>query len=310
MYEKTIKTENGTLYYTTKEDRVTISNYHGNDEKVVIPREIEGLPVRKIGKKAFMNAKRLKKVVLPDSTKKIAEWAFAYCKMLREIELPKRKIAFGTEPFLGDSRLETITMICRKKDSECRYGQLSDKEREDAGRLLAAVPDMADSSHLLNVKDAASKDWYKQLDTRILKLIDEADDKGYTDMILCGEEDINCNLDTYITNKRKRKVKYCFLRLLHNSELDDEVKTRLDDYLISHAVGCPSMETWLYLRDDMGHLKDYYEYYVNVGCLTDDNFDLTIADLQDKQPEMKAYFLRWREEKRGESADFFSGFEL
>lgn len=310
MQEKSVKTENGKLYYRVKEDRVSICNYSGSDEKLTIPKEIEGLPVRRISKKAFMNAKRLKGVVLPESIKRIGDWSFAYCKMLSEVVLPKRNIAFGTDTFLGDARLSKITMFLRKKDSDSEYGALSDKAKEDACVLLGAVPDIEDSSHLLNIKEAASREWYEMLDAKIVKLIEERDDKGYTDMILCGEEDINCNLDTYITNRRKRKVRYCFLRLLHDTCLSDETREMLNNYLISHAVGSPSMETWLYLRDDVGHLKEYYEYYVNVGCLNEDNFETTIADLNDRHPEMKAYFLRYHEDKREENDNFFDTFSL
>ena len=65
MPDKMIKTSQGELYYVIKEDRVNITSYTGEDEQVIIPEMIAGLPVRKIDKKAFMNAKRLRSVILP-----------------------------------------------------------------------------------------------------------------------------------------------------------------------------------------------------------------------------------------------------
>ncbi|MBQ4232475.1 MAG: hypothetical protein II699_04285, partial [Lachnospiraceae bacterium] len=99
-------------------------------------------------------------------------------------------------------------------------------------------------------------------------------------------------------------------RLMNDTHLKTHVKKILDDYLISHSVGAPSMEAWLFLKDEAGQMKEYYEYYVELGCLNEDNFSSTIADLGDSNPEMKAYFLRWHEDKRDDKQDFFSGFTL
>ena len=97
---------------------------------------------------------------------------------------------------------------------------------------------------------------------------------------------------------------------MNNTHLSDDVRRRLDDYLINHSIGAPSMEAWLYLKEEAGQIKEYYEYYVKLGCLNDDNFNSTIADLGDTNPEMKAYFLRWHEDRRDNKGDFFSGFSL
>ncbi len=310
MADKSIPTKDGLLYYTVKDNKITITNYSGNDESIIIPAEIDGYMVRKIGKKAFMNTRRLKSIEIPEHVRKISDWAFAYCKMLRSISLPRRKINIGTDVFLDDTRLDSIDIYPRDNETGEKYKKMSDKEKAHLSLLLASVPKMGDSKHLLDIKYAGSKDWYKQLDNRILKILDEPDDKGYTDMILCGEEDINCNLDTYIRDRRKRKVSYCFLRLMNDTHLEKDVKSTLDNYLITHSVGSPSMEAWLYLKDDAGQIKEYYEYYVRLGCLNEDNFNSTIADLGDSNPEMKAYFLRWHEDERDDNKDFFSGFTL
>lgn len=320
MFEKSIDTENGIFYYTVREERVTITTYHGNDTEVIVPETIEGVSVRKIGKKAFMNSRQLRRVVLPDSIKKLGEWAFAYCGLLEEVELPKRKITVGTGAFLGDRLLARLILRERQKDrmsvkvgktTAClRWSEQSEKYRMDMAVLLAVVPAMKDGEYLMDFKEAGSKEWIVKWDTRLIKILEEPDEKGYTEMILCGEEDINCNLENYIKEKRKKKVRYCFLRLLHDSGLEADMEKRLEEYLISHAVGCASMETWLVLKEEKGHLREYYELYVELGCLTAENYDATLADLGEKQPEMKAYFMRKHEANRGEQADFFDSFTL
>jgi hypothetical protein len=310
MFEQSIDTENGTLYYTVKEERVTITTYHGNDSEVIVPDFIDGFPVRKIGKKAFMNSRQLRRIVLPESIKKLGEWAFAYCGLLEEVELPKRKIAVGTGVFLGDRRLARLTQKERSKGSTSGKTEPSETYRNDIAVLLAAVPAMEDGEYLLDFKDAGSAEWIVKWDMRLIKILEEPDEKGYTEMILCGEEDINCNLENYIKEKRKRKVRACFLRLLHDSGLDADTRKMLEEYLISHSVGNASMETWLVLKEEKGHLREYYELYVKLGGLQLANYDATLADLGEKQPEMKAYFMRWREEQKTGEADVFSGWTL
>ncbi len=310
MTEKSIQTEKGTLYYVVKEDRITVTTYHGNDSVVELPAKINGLPVRKVGKKAFMNSRQLRRIVVPDTVKKLSEWAFAYCDLLEEVELPKRQITMGTGVFLGDKRLSKIVLRARKKEQDSDWARCSDKLKNDTAALLAVVPFMEDGEHLLNAKDAGNEDWINKWDARLVKILEEPDEKGYTDVILCGEEDINCNLENFVKDKRKKKVRFCFLRLLNDSGLQKDIRVILEDYLISHIVGCASMETWLVLKEEKGHIREYYELYAKLGCLNCDNYDATLADLGEKQPEMKAYFMRWHEDYRQKEGDFFDIFEL
>lgn len=312
--EQSIRTEQGTLYYTIKEERITITTYHGNDTEVVVPAEMNGLHVSKIGKKAFMNSRQLQRVSLPDTTKKLGEWAFAYCPLLKEVELPKRKLIMGTGVFLGDKQLSHIVLRSREKDRGKDTDWWSDctkTYRTDTAVLLAVLPAMESGEYLLDMKEAGKAEWFQAWDACLLKMLDEPDEKGYTDMILCGEEDLNCSLDIFVREKRKKKVRYCFLRLLKDSELSPHTRQELKDYLMNHIVGKASMETWLVLKEEKGHLKEYYELYVRLGGLTEENYDATLADLGEKQPEMKAYFMRQHEEIKGKKdTDGFAMFQL
>ncbi|MDD5948312.1 MAG: leucine-rich repeat domain-containing protein [Lachnospiraceae bacterium] len=315
--EMSIDTEKGTLYYAIKEERVTITTYHGNDSVVEVPAKLEGFPVRKIGKKAFMNSRQLRRVVLPDSVKKLGEWAFAYCSLLEEVVLPRRRITVGTGVFLGDKMLTRIVLRCRQKNGKLSSGEADlfwsrqeESYRSDIAVLLAAVPGMEDGEYLLDFKEAGDHAWIVKWDARLRRFIEEPDEKGYTQMILCGEEDINCSLDNYVREKRKKKVRYCFLRLLHDSGLTAEMKQTLEEYLICHSVGCASMETWLVLKEEKGHLREYYELYVRLNCLNDENYDATLADLGSQHPEMKAYFMREHGQQQETGADFFDTFSL
>lgn len=296
--EQYYETPKGRLSYVIKENYATITSYQGEDEVVEIPPFLEK-PVKRIGKKAFMNNKWLQKIVLPDTITEIYEWAFAYCAMLEEVEFPGKAIAISKGIFLGDVRLVKVAV---RDDA-------ADTLKEDRARLLAALPSLSDSEYLFAMEEAGTKEWFLRYDERIKKFLEEDDAHGYTQMILCGEEDLNCSLDLFVEEKRKKKARFCFLRLLHDTGLAPSYRKTLEQYLMSHVVGSPSMEAWLVLREEKGHCKEYYELYERLGGITTDNYEATISDLKDKHPEMKAYFIRKHTEQVCEQ-DAFDAFSL
>lgn len=296
--EQYYETPKGRLSYVIKENYATITSYQGEDEVVEIPPFLEK-PVKRIGKKAFMNNKWLQKIVLPDTITEIYEWAFAYCAMLEEVEFPGKAIAISKGIFLGDVRLVKVAV---RDDA-------ADTLKEDRARLLAALPSLSDSEYLFAMEEAGTKEWFLRYDERIKKFLEEDDAHGYTQMILCGEEDLNCSLDLFVEEKRKKKARFCFLRLLHDTGLAPSYRKTLEQYLMSHVVGSPSMEAWLVLREEKGHCKEYYELYERLGGITADNYEATISDLKDKHPEMKAYFIRKHTEQVCEQ-DAFDAFSL
>ena len=61
MQDNIFKTPKGELYYTIKDNSVTVTSYSGDDEVLEIPETIEDAKVRAIDKKAFMNTRSLRK---------------------------------------------------------------------------------------------------------------------------------------------------------------------------------------------------------------------------------------------------------
>lgn len=297
--EQYYETPKGRLSYVIKENYATITSYQGEDEVVNIPSVLCDVFVERIGKKAFMNNKWIQKIVLPDTITEIYEWAFAYCAMLEEVEFPGKAVTISKGIFLGDVRLVKVAV----RDDAA--GTL----KEDRARLLAALPSLSDSEYLFAMEEAGTKEWFLRYDERIKKFLEEDDVHGYTQMILCGEEDLNCSLDLFVEEKRKKKARFCFLRLMHDTGLAPSYRKTLEQYLMSHVVGSPSMEAWLVLREEKGHCKEYYELYERLGGITADNYEATISDLKDKHPEMKAYFIRKHTEQVCEQ-DAFDAFSL
>lgn len=71
--------------YTTKDGKIIIVSYLGNEKIVSIPDEIGGCPVTQIADTAFDGNLTLEKVILPSSLEKIGWFAFRGCVALREV---------------------------------------------------------------------------------------------------------------------------------------------------------------------------------------------------------------------------------
>lgn len=85
-------------YITETDNEITITSYMGKGKDVVIPSEIDGLPVTEINTFAFANCSNLQTVKLPDSVREIGPSAFEGCKALESIEM-KGVISIGDKAF-------------------------------------------------------------------------------------------------------------------------------------------------------------------------------------------------------------------
>lgn len=69
------------------------------DTVVTIPSEYRGLPVTEIADGAFRANRQIKKVILPDTIKKIGSYAFSECKSLYTVELSENLKTIGDQAF-------------------------------------------------------------------------------------------------------------------------------------------------------------------------------------------------------------------
>ena len=77
---------------------------------VVIPRAIDGKPVRWIGKWAFAGCSRITGVRIPDEVQKIDEGAFDSCWALQSVNLPSGLEEIGDVAFAGCEGLLSLTL--------------------------------------------------------------------------------------------------------------------------------------------------------------------------------------------------------
>ena len=76
---------------------------------IVIPSAYEGLPVTKIGEKAFMDTK-IVSITVPEGVVAIGDYAFAGCKSLSKVNLPKTLTDMGYYTFQNATTLKTISI--------------------------------------------------------------------------------------------------------------------------------------------------------------------------------------------------------
>lgn len=93
-------------YYTAKDSAVSIIRYTGTSHNVVIPSEIDGLPVTEIDDGAFRGNTNINSVVIPESVKKIGSGAFSSCFFLSDISLTDSVEYIGNEAFNNTAWLE------------------------------------------------------------------------------------------------------------------------------------------------------------------------------------------------------------
>lgn len=283
------------LYYVAQGDRAVITGCARGVGELVIPESIEGLPVTGIDKKAFLSRKQLRAVRLPDTLEYVGDWAFAFCDRLERVEFGNRKISFGKTVFLDCAGL--------------RFLQIRGREEADAVLLAAAVT-LCDAPYLLDVQETGSGEWLAKWDARMLTLLHTPDSEGYSRQVLCGEEDYgSTDLNAYLSERRKGKVRLALLRLLYPKGLGEETGRELKSYLLAHTKGCKGEETWQIILGEHGNERAYYEMFVKLGCVHRENIEGILQDIGDKEPEMKAYFLRYQQEYLG-YGDFFADLAL
>ena len=298
-----LDTEHGSLEYKVSENGVHITGYQGKDSEIAVPDMIDGCPVTCIGKKAFLSNKLLKQITLPESVVRIEDWAFAFCARLNKIVVPYHGMEIGQGIFKECHVLEQI--IDEHKDEK-------DPGTIDVSFLLAAVMSRLNAFYLFDFENAGTPQWLAQWDARMQSIMQEDDAEGFSRMLLCGEEDYGSmenNLDYYMEQRRREKVRLAMLRLMHDHELEQSLRTQLTGYLLDHVKGQRTEETWLVVLEEHGDDLRYYQFLTQLGGVSPDNFQAMMDDLGEAHTEMKAYLMSYHNENHTKE-DVFAEFEL
>lgn len=110
--EEPVLVETAARYFdmvATGEKTCTITGYSGRDVDVVIPAEIDGRRVTKIGEKAFYGLK-VTSVVIPEGVVAIEARAFERCSKLTSVTIPETVVSVGAHAFESCSKLTSVSI--------------------------------------------------------------------------------------------------------------------------------------------------------------------------------------------------------
>ena len=277
-------THSGTLGYDIRDKYAGLSGYRGRDTEIIIPPEIEYLgekyPVTRISKKAFLSNRYIHSVTVPESIEVISDWAFAGCRNLESVFI-HRNIDLENGVFKDCINLKQI--------------HVDDSVHGDIDYLLAAVIFLLEDKYLIDFKNAGSEQWITNWDNKARVILNEPDEEGFSDLLACGEEDYegrDNTIEAYLSRRRKRKVRVCLMRLLHDVGLEDELKQQMVNYLRTYGPGNPERETWEVVLEEHGDELEYYELLCSFDIINKNNLDLCLDDMGQFHARMKAYLLR------------------
>ena len=133
-------------YSVLSEDEKTaeIVSYTGTAEQVVIPSEIDGYQIVRIGAYVFMGNSTMESVSLPETVEEIGEGAFGVCEMLTDITLPSAVTVIEPLAFAGCTSMTAISVSSRNPAFTARDGVLLNK---DGTRLIAYPAGKTDTAY-------------------------------------------------------------------------------------------------------------------------------------------------------------------
>ena len=107
--------ENGTpkpvfTYSLDDDGNATITGYTGNVSALVIPDEIDGHKVVKLGNGVFKKHQEIVSAQIPDSITSISASAFRDCSNLENVNLPKNLISIGNRAFVRCTKIGKINL--------------------------------------------------------------------------------------------------------------------------------------------------------------------------------------------------------
>ena len=306
-------TPSGVLGYMINEDEegcvsASVNSHRGRDVELHIPAYLDApaagtadsIPVTVIDKKAFLSDRYLHEVTVPDTVTHIGEWAFAGCRHLRSVSVP-RGIGVANGAFKDCTDLRRVDL---------RDGQTT-SAHSDTGYLLAAVIQLMDDRYLFDLKGAGSPDWLANWDMRLDSIMSEPDEEGFSALLACGEEDYegrDNTLDAYLTRRRRRKIRLCLVRLMHDHGLNEERRARLGAYLYEHRAGTEHPDAWQVVLDEHGDEEEYYDALRRYGCIDENAIRIMLDDMGDAHAGMKSYLIRLSSETADEG--FFDSMDL
>lgn len=281
------------------EKYIVITGMDNNTECLFIPGFIkdngDDIPVRIIGKKAFMSSK-IREVRLGRNIAAVEDWAFAYCENLAVVSCDKKDlgVTFGRGVFDGCKRLDRLCVGAYE---------------EPLSNLMAMTVRLLKTDEFIKSDTENIRLWYERLDEKIIEILNAPDEEGYYDNMLGGEEDISKPRENYATEQILWKLELAVERLIFDDGIDACARQRYVDYICLHMKGCPACLTWRLIKEKYADSLRHFRLLMDIGAIKDKDVDALLTDLGEGHGEIKAYLIKHKREKVG-GDNVFSRFEL
>lgn len=291
----------------------TYESYKENDTRVVLPEQIEGLPLTVIAAKAFLSCRTVERLELPDTLEQVEDWAFSHMKNLREIVFSPKEIQFGKKVFLGCDSLEKISLRGVK-----------DQYEGIPFFLASMVKWMSD----IPVKLALAGDpqgqweWLDTYDRALLDFLDKPDDMGFEPAFIgwFHVEDVDDQKQNYICERRKCKLRLTLQRLRYPAGASRDTQKRLGTFLLGTGETqkdtrtcklpkIPPLFMELCREEGYGHDIRYFQIWQHVGGFALYSPQFLLEQLPEADPEVRAFLMKCSLSQEREE-DFFEGMEL
>lgn len=135
-------TDNSAFTYVNHGDSIEITGFNNSISDVVIPSEIEGLPVTAISVGAFYLS-TITSIEVPDSVTSIGEMAFLGCTSLKSVKLSTRVAKIDKNAFGSCSALQEIQVAKDNPNFSSLNGVLYSKKQDTLVIYPAAKTDAA-----------------------------------------------------------------------------------------------------------------------------------------------------------------------
>ena len=100
----------GDWTYTVTDNQATITGYSGDGGEVVIPAEVDGVAVVKVGESCFEGNTSVTSITIPDSVTSIGDYAFYNCTSLPSITIPDSVTSIGFGTFANCTSFTSVTI--------------------------------------------------------------------------------------------------------------------------------------------------------------------------------------------------------
>ena len=288
--EFSCQVESGILFFIREDNKICITGFDGFGGSLSVPEAIGGYPVCRIGKKAFLGNKSLCHIILPESLEWIGDWAFCNCMQLQKIEFPHRQLILGKGLFAKDEKL------CEIIDRKTR------EENTFPARLLAAAVTLLEAEYLLDMTQAGTDKWYRQLDNRLLTMLTEPPESALKDLVYCAEEDMGAKQEACLEEQNRKKAYMALLRLAYRERLEKAAEEKLKGCLLN-SEGLQTKAAWTIIKEAIGTQQLVFcDVILQIGGIREENLPAVLEDLGETKVELKAHLLKQWEQRKEQTS--------